>query len=374
MTVALVILALVLLAVHLTTVGLYLWRMARPAPQQGSIGLPPVTLLRPVCGRDPFDEETLGSSFAQDYPDYRIIFCAPHEGDPAVPLVRRLIAAHPEVPARLIVGERRMTGNPKLNNLWQGWDAAETDHVCMTDSNLMLPPGYLRAIVASWRPGTGLVSSPALGVVPDGIAGSIEAAFLNSNQARWQFAADTLGIGFAQGKSLFWSKPWLDAQGGLAVLGRYLAEDVNATKIVRAAGLKVRLTHLPFGQPIGRKSLAAVWGRQLRWSRVRRDGFPGVFYAEPLNGALLPHAALALALGLAGGPWAALPAFALVWYGAELWLMRQATWPQGWRDILALPLRDLMMPALWLATFRSRNIEWRGTAMAAPVRGSDRES
>lgn len=369
MTEAVIVLAAALLAAHLLTVSLYLFRLRRRSPRKGTIGTPRVTLLRPVCGREAFDRETLASSFAQDYPDYEVIFCAPSEGDPSVPLLRELIAEHPNRPARLFVGERRITRNPKLNNLWAGWQAAETDWVCMADSNLRLPPDYLSTVVASWDEETGLVSSPPVGERPEGLAGSLECAFLNGNQARLQLASDSLGNGFAQGKTLFWNRKMLNEAGGLEALGRYLAEDVNATKLVHAAGLKVRLTPLPFAQPIGRRSLRDVWNRQLRWSRVRRDGFPLLFAVEPLNGPMVPFVLAAVAAARLDMSVVLLPAIAVIWYGAELILMRRAGWPSAWRDILALPLRDLLLPALWLATFLKRDIEWRGNAISP--HGSD---
>ena len=73
-----------------------------------------------------------------------------------------------------------------------------------------------------------------------------------------------------------------------------MAEDLAATRLVRAAGLKVRLVRRPFAQPLGARRLGEVWRRQLRWSRVRRMGFPGYFAAEILTGAFLP---------LIGGLW-----------------------------------------------------------------------
>jgi ceramide glucosyltransferase len=356
--------SVVLLAAHLTTVGLYLRRLRGRARLPGLIGQPPVTLLRPVCGSDPFGAETLGSSFAQDYPDYRIIFCAPSEGDPAAALVRCLIAAHPGVPATLLTGQVARSGNPKLDNVWKGWDAADTDWICMTDSNVLLPRDYLATMTATWGPDTALVSSPVIGTSPEGFAGSLECAFLNSNQARLQFAADSLGHGFAQGKTLFWNRPMLEQAGGLPILGRFLAEDVSATKFAHGLGRVVSLPSLPAAQPIGRRSLRQVWDRQLRWSRVRRDGFPLLFLGEPVNGAVVP-ALIAGAAIAAGAPAAALPALVTLWYGAEVVLMRRAGWPCGWRDIAALPIRDLMIPAIWAATFLRRGFEWRGTAMHA---------
>ena len=361
--------ALTFLVVHLATIGLFLRRLD-PVVQPGILGTPRVTLLRPVCGVDPFDAETLGSSFTQNYPDYEIIFCAPTATDPAIPLVRSLIAAHPHIPAQLLVGQVQVTQNPKLNNLFNGWQAASADWVCMTDSNLLLPPDYLRRVVGAWGPDTGLVSCPPTGSRPDGMAASIECAVLNSNQARLQFAGASLGHAFAQGKTLFWNRDMLNRAGGIAALGRYLAEDVNATKLVRAAGKRVSLTPLPFTQPIGKRDFLTVWNRQLRWSRVRRDGFPLVFATEILNGAAVPFLAMLGAAILLHAP-LLVPATIAIWYGAEIYLMRRAGWPHGWRDLLALPLRDALLPALWVATFLKRGIEWRGTAMAPPSQDAD---
>lgn len=363
---ALITFALFALAVQMVSAGLFLIRLRRSGKPSGAlIGQPRVTLLRPVCGLDPQDEATLGSSFGLDYPDYEIIFCAPSDSDASLPLLRRLIAEHPGQRAQILTGETAISGNPKLNNLYKGWRAASSDWVCMTDSNLLLPKDYLAQIVGSWSHDTGLVSAPPVGIAPQGLAGSLECAFLNGNQARLQYASASLGHAFAQGKTLFWNRALLHRAGGLAALGQYLAEDVNATKLVRGMGLGVALAPLPFAQPIGRRSFGAVWSRQLRWSRVRRDGFPLLFAAEIANGPFLPLVALVAA----GAGWGGLCGFVALWYGSEIILMRRAGWPCGLRDIAALPLRDLLLPAIWCATFLRRGIEWRGTAMDRPQTG-----
>ncbi len=357
-------LALVLFALpaglHLATVALGLLRARRPAPPPPA-AQPLITLLRPVCGLDRFDAETLESGFALHYPNYEMIFCAAHADDAAVPLLRRLIAAHPQVRAQLLIGEDRRTANPKLNNLFKGWQAAQGDLVVMTDANLLLPPDYLDTLLAAMGPGTGLVSAPPAGIRPEGLWGAVEAAFLNGLQARWQLAADSVGIGFAQGKTLMWRRAVLDAAGGPAALGRDLAEDVAATRVTRAAGLRVRLPARPFGQPIGRREAGAVWQRQLRWSRVRRAGFPGLFALEILLGPWVPGLALAL---LAGAIW--LPLLLVLWYGLEWALTRAFGWPARPLDLLAAVLRDLLLPALWVVTWRRRGFSWRGTEMAPP--------
>ena len=199
------------LALQAASVGLVLARLRGRTPPAPA--LPPATLLRPVCGLENNLEETLASSFALSHPDYEVIFCVAEADDPVVPLVERLIAAHPGVAARLLVGDERVSGNPKLNNLVKGWAAARHDWIAMTDSNVLLPPDYFATLFAHWTPGTGLVSSPPAGTQPADFAAELECAFLDTYQARWQLAADQIGLGFAQGKTLFWRRDILDAGG-----------------------------------------------------------------------------------------------------------------------------------------------------------------
>lgn len=356
--------AIVFMITHLLAIWLYLRRLERPKAAAGVIGQPFVTLLRPVCGLDAFDEETLQSSFDQAYPHYEIIFCGQTSDDPAIALLHRLIAQNPQVSAQVLVGYDRISGNPKLNNVWKGWNTASGDWICMTDSNLLLPSDYLATVVGSWGPATGLVSSPPIGIRPQNFGGLLECAFLNSNQALLQYAAASVGPAFAQGKTLFFNKPLLEQAGGLWALGQTLAEDAAATKVVRNLGREVTLTPLPFAQPVGRRSLAQVVMRQLRWSRVRRDAFPLLFTFEVFNGGLAPVCMAIAALILLDADPAFALAYVALWYLAELFLAARAGWPRGAAAVPLMLLRDMIMPAIWVATFLRRGFEWRGTTMA----------
>ncbi len=345
------------------------WRRLRRPLRMPRGPLPEISLLRPVCGLDAHDTETLGSSFALTYPKYELIFCIASPDDPAVPLVKRLIAEHPDHRARLLLGDNPVSGNPKLNNLIKGWDGAHCEYVLMTDSNVLLPPDYLQQMIAAWQPDTGLVSSPAIGQHGEGFWGALECGFLNGYQARWQLASDEFGNGFAQGKNLLWQRDFLASVGGPAVLGRDLAEDVGATKLVRGAGLRVRLAQKPFAQPIGRRSFAQVWSRQLRWARVRRAGFVRIFASEILTGAAAPALATGALVALGALPWVVLPLGLAGWFGVEWALARAVGWPSKWRDVFAWVLRDTLIPALWIGGWSGRGFVWRGTVMSeAPPR------
>ena len=320
----------------------------------------PVTIIRPVCGLEPFAEETLGSGFALDHPAFELILCVQRGDDPVIPLVRRLIAAHPGVAARLLIGDDRISGNPKLNNCVKGWEAARHDRVVLADSNVLMPPDYLQHLLGAWRADTGLVCSTPLGTRAEGFWADVECAFLNTLQARWQYAGEAVGLGFAQGKSMLWHKPFLEAHGGIRALAAEIAEDAAATKLVRAAGRRVHLVDSPFDQPLGRRTARQVWDRQLHWARLRRVTFPLFYAPEVLTGATVP---LLLALVLTGGAPLAAGAVAALWYGTEAALAGAKGWPLSGRLVLAMLVRDAMLPAVWLAGWTTGETVWRGNTV-----------
>ncbi|MGB7035026.1 MAG: ceramide glucosyltransferase [Xanthobacteraceae bacterium] len=351
--------------VQLTSVAIAIGRFSAGRPRKPlSKSYPPVSLVRPLCGIDNYAADTLSSTFALDYPHYEILFCVATAKDAVVPLVKALMAENPSRAARLLVGDDRVSANPKLNNVVKGWRAAHYSWIVIADSNVLMPPDYIQRLFASWRADTGLVASPPIGCRPDGIWAEVECAFLNTYQARWQYIVDTLGYGFAQGKTMLWRRADLDAAGGIEVLGKEVAEDAAATKAVRDAGLKVRLVDRAFAQPLGRRSALEVWNRQLRWARLRRASFLFYFLPEALSGAVLPMIAVAyLAAAFHWPPALCVMGFAALWYGAEMALSFAAGWHVPALYPLYGLLRDLLLPVLFVGALRGNDFVWRGNEM-----------
>jgi ceramide glucosyltransferase len=352
---------------HLATVAVASIRCrarthVEPAPHEA----PPISLVRPLCGLDNFVEPTLRSGFELDYPSYELIFCVAHARDPVVPTVQRLIDEHPHVRARLLIGDERISANPKLNNCFKGWNTAAHEWIVLADHNVLMPPDYLTRLWNCWREDTGLVCSPPSGTAPQGFWADVECAFLNTYEARWQYVADTLGVGFAQGKTMFWRRSVLEDAGGIRLLGLEPAEDAASTKVVRDAGLRVRLVDAPFPQPLGRRTALEVWRRQARWAQLRRASFPCFYVPEIIGGALLPSiaaATLATALDLSWIP--AVLAVTILWYGSEMKLARVAGWPLSRLYPLHALVRDLALPALWVSGWRGSPFVWRGNAVSS---------
>jgi ceramide glucosyltransferase len=350
-------------ASHLASIALAMRRAARGRSRRRPRAPPGVSILRPVCGIEHGIEATLLSSFRIDHPSYELIFCVAAADDPVVPVVDRLIREHPGVPARLLVGQSAAGPNPKLANLMKAWDVAAHDWIVISDSNALLPPDFLDQLFGLWSQRCLAVCSPPVAVDLQGAAAELEAAFINTFQARWQLAIDELGFGFVQGKTMLLRRSDLAAAGGLAALTAEIAEDAATTKLARRLGREVRVVDRPFAQPLGRRSFAAMWQRQLRWARLRRLSFPLCFCAELPAGGVLP---LLLAGWLAAAgvlPWPGVVALALAWYAAEALLARAFGWPLRLRSPLFWIARDLLLPVLWLRAWTLKGYEWRGNAV-----------
>jgi len=358
-------------SVQLASVSVAAWRCRRAAAKP--MAVPAVSLLRPICGYENFLAETLGSSFRLDVPDYEILFCAARQDDPAVPIVRRLIEANPRVPARLLIGDDGISANPKLGNLVKGWDAARHEWIIMADSNVMMPRDFVQRLLGAWRSDSGVVCSMPIGARPANFWAELECAFLNTLQARFQYVSEALGWGFAQGKAMLFRRDIVERTGGIRALAAETAEDAATTKLVRAAGLRVHLVDSPFEQPLGRRRAGEVWARQLRWARLRRVSFPLLFLPELMVGSALPSAALAIAAAAHGFAAAAIGIALLlaVWLTAEAALARAVGWRFTPRTALAVLLRDLLLPALWIAAWLGADYVWRGNHITAHARDED---
>ena len=351
-------------AAHLTSIVTVIARVR--SRRDGGMAAEAVSILRPVCGIDNFVEETLRSTFLLDHPRYEIIFCVADRDDPAIPIVQKLIEEHPAIDARLLIGNTRLNANPKLNNLVKGWHASRHDWVLMVDSNVLMPKNCLKRMFRAWRADTGLVCSPPVGSAPGNLWAELECAFLNTYQARWQCFADSIGLGFAQGKSVLWRRELLDRAGGIEALANEIAEDAAATKIVRTLGLRVRLVNMPFEQPLGYRSAIDVRRRQVRWARLRRITFKLFFVPEIFSGAAVPLAVGAAVAAAAGWPViGAIVTYIAAWYAAEALLAVAAGWEFSPRSIALWMLRDALLPALWIAAWAGNDFEWRGNAMTA---------
>ncbi|MFY9840690.1 MAG: glycosyltransferase, partial [Xanthobacteraceae bacterium] len=137
-----------------------------------------------------------------------------------------------------------------------------------------------------------------------------------------------------------------------------------ATKIVRDAGLKVRLIDRPLAQPLGHRGAREIWNRQLRWARLRRASFLLYFLPEILSGGLIPLVVAGLLAKALGLPLVlCLTGFGALWYGSEMLLAAAADWHVSALYPLYGLVRDVMLPALFFRALLGNDFVWRGNEM-----------
>lgn len=333
--------------------------------------LPAVSILKPLKGVEAGFDENVGSFFALDYPAYEILFSVADANDPAARAVGKLMAAHPNVAARLIVGARELGPNPKVNNLLQSYDAARFDVLLISDSNIRVAPDYLKRVIAHLKPDVGVVTAVVAGRDGRGLGGLLETTYLNSFYARWMQVAAATGKACVVGKQMLFRRSTMDRLGGIATFGRYLAEDYMAGEGMRRLGLKVVIGYAPVPQFVGRHDLGAFWSRHVRWGRIRKAQAPLAFAVEPLMGPILSGVAGAAALhGLFGIPVGyALTAHLGAWCACDLALMTALEKRVRPKNVVGWILREALHLPLWIHIASGQGVNWRGNRLTLRAGG-----
>lgn len=130
----------------LALVAVLVWhtRRATKAP----VRLPPVTVLKPLCGAEPGLYEHLRSFCQQEYPGLQIIFGVGDANDPAIDVARRLHSEFGELAIDVVVDPRQHGHNRKISSLINMLKYARHDLLVMADSDAFVGPDYLVSVTA----------------------------------------------------------------------------------------------------------------------------------------------------------------------------------------------------------------------------------
>ena len=337
----------------------------RPPHLDAPFGLYPVSVLKPLKGAENGMKENLKSFFRLDYPKYEIIFSVAEEKDPACQMVRRLIEAHPDVDAHLIVGDVNAGPNPKVNNLIRSYERAQFDLLLISDSNVRVEPDYLKRLVAHIENGVGMVTSVVSGQSQSGIGGHLEATFLNTFYARSMLLLASFGRPCVVGKSMLFRRSTANRFGGIANLARYLAEDYMAGEAMRKLNLRVVIASDPVHQHIGHYSFKSFWSRHLRWGRIRKAQEPLVFAFEPLFGSWISGLIGAFALNRIFGLTyvASLALHLLIWSICDLVVLSKVEGKLALEAPLVWLMREFLAFPLWVHIALGNTVNWRGNRL-----------
>jgi len=352
-------LILVLLSTAWTLLGATaVWIVTRRRCTVSAADPSPITVLKPLCGRDPSLAENLESFFDQDHPNYEIVFGIEDPEDPAVAVAQALIVRHPERRARLVVHRTAKGTNPKVRNLRGMVVVAAHDLVLVSDSNIRAPRHYLSDLAKEFGRGerVGLVTNLVRGVLDDGLGGALASVELAGFCAAGAAMPTLLGEALVIGKSMLFSKSTLERLGGFESVSNMLAEDYVIGKMFQHAGYEVRLAPTVIDNVTTRTSVRGYFDRNRRWAMLRWKIRPFAYVLEPVTSplAILPFA------------WALMGPVALAWAALLLAVRDVGQWiafsgvKRAWVPLVLSPLRELSALAVWIAAPLRHHVAWRG--------------
>jgi ceramide glucosyltransferase len=109
--------------------------------------LPPVSVLKPVHGREPRLKENIESFFRQDYQQYEILFAADEEDDAALDVIREVSERYPHIRSRILVTGPPPWPNPPAYGFYRMSEVAAHGILVTSDSDVEVAPNYLREVV-----------------------------------------------------------------------------------------------------------------------------------------------------------------------------------------------------------------------------------
>jgi ceramide glucosyltransferase len=324
----------------------------------------PVSILKPLKGTDPEMYESFRSHCVQNYPQYEIIFGVSDPADPALELVERLRKEFPECSIRLIICSEILGTNVKVSNLVQMAREARYDILLVNDSDIRVPPDYLRRITAHLgEPQIGMVTCLYRGVPAGSLGSRLEALGISTDFCAGVLVAQKLerGIRFGLGSTLALRRTDLQSIGGFESLLDYLADDYELGVRIANKGLRVKLSEVVVETFLPVYTLRGFVEHQLRWGRCIRDSRPWGHLGLVTTFGLM-WSLLALILGK-GALWAWLLLFAVLLARALMAISvgKQVLHDtQVMRSLWLLPLRDLMAVGLWIGSLLGHTVRWRG--------------
>jgi ceramide glucosyltransferase len=362
-----------LVYVTLGVVATFVWRLrvpraARPSP------LPYISVLKPVCGLEPGLDDNLRSFCRQSHTQYELLIGARDANDPALDVARRVAAEFPHIDIRIIPGATRLGENRKVNTLAHLMPLARYDHLVIADSDIRVGPEYLRRVVEPLLdPTVGIVSCSYRGRPVGNLWSELGALAIDEWFIPSVLVANRLGSNaYCSGTTMCLRREVLDAVGGFEALAPLLADDYELGLRVRQLGLRCVIPHYEVAATVNEPSFIDLARHELRWMRTIRTVTPlghalsFLTYVVPLT--LLAAAANDFA------PWAlALLALAVALRVALHYVVSQpAAWdpdrlatmiPRPWYLVWLVPIRDLLSFGMWVWSYMSRRVTWRGTEL-----------
>jgi ceramide glucosyltransferase len=342
----------------LAIVSAALWRRSTARPPAPN-WTPPLSILKPVHGRDPRFYEAILSHATQDYPEFELLFGLTNPHDPAIADIQRLQREFPARPISIVMVETDAP-NAKVGVMAQLARRARHELLLVNDSDIIVSPGYLQTVVAPLQDAQiGLVTC-LYRAHSESWASHFEALGIATEFAPSVLVARLLGQAeFALGSTMVFRADSLRRIGGFQAIAKYVADDYQLGFHIRNLGYRIEFASVIVETDLGAGSWAHTWRHQLRWSRTIRVSRPAGYY-----GYVVTHATLWALVAFAAHQW---------WAGAIALAIRMVAGVLVGSTILKdrgvlkrfylIPLRDLFGFAVWAAGAFGNRVQWRDRSL-----------
>jgi ceramide glucosyltransferase len=320
-----------------------------------------VTLLKPLHGAEPRLFENLASFLAQDHAGPIQLVCGVQRADdPAIVVVERLRSRYPHVAIDLVVDPANHGANHKVSNLINMMARARHPVLVLSDSDMVATPDYLSRVLDA-------LDAPDVGAMTCLYHGRGDAGFwsrLGAAGLSYQFlpgAVFGVAMGLARpcmGSTIAIRRETLDRLGGFARFADVLADDYAIGEAVHALGQKVAVPPMLVTHASAERSFAELWRHELRWGATVRGVVPGAYIGSVI-GMPFPLALLGAAIVPAHLTGIAIAAMALIIRVLAVLTIDRRT---GLRPapLWLLPVRDCLTFAIFVASFFTASVDWRG--------------
>jgi ceramide glucosyltransferase len=324
---------------------------------------PPVSILKPVRGIDREAYENYVSMCEIDYPEYEIVFAVAEENDPVIGLIERLQKEFPDRAIRLITGIEQIGISRKTNSLCRLAKEAKYDLLVMNDSDVRVEKQYLWDVVEPFKdPKVGVVTALFRSKTDGSFAGDVDAVGVPTESAAstlfaWKFRK----LDFAFGWTMATSKARLEEIGGFSAFINMHSDDFALGNEIAKRGYRIELMSSAVWMIFPNEKLADFLRHESRWmiqlKNLRFGGYLAMFLTFGLAWSLLV---------VAIAPWGGLvAAYLLAYFTLRLtlaWVI--GAWGLGDPTVRRKPwltfVRDALNLMLYLGSFFSNTIEWRG--------------
>jgi ceramide glucosyltransferase len=335
---------------------------------------PPVSLLKPLHGREPGLELNLESFFQQNYPaPYEILFCARFLQDEGMQLAQAIAKRYPQQTVHFLACGEPQFPNPKMFSVSFMSERASHPLFVTSDADARVEPDYLLRCIQSLAPGhrvkgrqVEVASCLYVGHVDSGgLFARLDAVGKTVEMGSGVLVADMLsGTDFALGVTMVLPKQAFADAGGYVDLGNHWAEDFVIGNRLAAAGRGVEMSTHVIKLVVADQGVARSFRDQLRWMQSTRRSRPAGHLGTGLTFAM-PFGMLGFAVEAVRSHWTAAVAFlviAIVNRMLQAFTMLRAL---GADDVafqtLIYPLRDLLGFVIWCCSYLPADTRYHGS-------------